>query len=239
MSKLPRPYAHHLLTHALLIPGMLALAASVAHASGLDVELSRAFFDPQSGAFPARSSRALELIGHRLAKSAIAAIWLGVLAAAIAAPIVDALKPHRAVLWTTALAMGLGPAIVVLLKEINDHHCPWDLKQFGGYADYAADWFVAHVDAGHCFPAGHAAGGFSLIALLFAGTAAGSARIRALGLAGALIAGSVFGLVRIAQGAHFLSHNLWSAAIDWCAAALVFAPLLARSCTGVPRYAER
>jgi len=28
--------------------------------------------------------------------------------------------------------------------------------------------------------------------------------------------------VRIAQGAHFLSHNLWSAALCWGLAALVF-----------------
>ena len=101
-----------------------------------------------------------------------------------------------------------------------------DLKRFGGYADFASSWFVSAADVGCCFPSGHAAAGFSLIALAFAGLAMGNRKLRSAGLTAALFAGSAFSVVRIAQGAHFLSHNLWSAAIDWCAAALVFAPLL-------------
>jgi membrane-associated PAP2 superfamily phosphatase len=38
--------------------------------------------------------------------------------------------------------------------------------------------------------------------------------------------GAAFSLLRLAQGAHFMSHNLWSAVIDLCMAALCFAPLL-------------
>ena len=113
------------------------------------------------------------------------------------------------------------------LMDISAFHCPWDLKSFGGFADYGSGWFVSPVQAGRCFPSGHAAGGFSLVALMFAGIAADHTRLRTIGLVAALCAGTAFSVVRIAQGAHFLSHNLWSAAIDWCAAALVFAPLLA------------
>ncbi len=225
-SATPNFTASFLLVHALLIPSALGFAALAIHATGLDERVSALFFDPITGTFPARGSPLLEVIGHRFAKSAIAAIWLTLLGAALTSAFVQRLQPYRVLLWTTIAAMALGPTIVVTLKDINAYHCPWDLKRFGGYADFSSGWFVSAANVGRCFPSGHAAGGFSPIALAFAGLALGNRQLRSGGLIAALIVGSAFSTVRIAQGAHFLSHNLWSAAIDWCAAALVFAPLL-------------
>lgn len=218
-----------LVAHALLIPGALALAAITAQASGLDERIAAAFFDPATGAFAARGWPALELLGHRVAKSAIWAVWLALVGAALVAPVAPRLTCEPRVLWLTVVAMALGPVIVVGLKDLNAYHCPWDLKRFGGFADVATAWFVPPVDAGHCFPSGHAAGGFSLVALGFAGRASGNRRLQTAGLVAALAAGTAFSAVRVVQGAHFLSHNLWSAAIDWWAAALVFAPQLLRA----------
>ena len=64
--------------------------------------------------------------------------------------------------------------------------------------------------------------GFSLFALAFAERSRGNARTMRIGFAIALTAGIVFSLVRVVQGAHFLSHALWAASIDWLCAALVF-----------------
>jgi membrane-associated PAP2 superfamily phosphatase len=94
--------------------------------------------------------------------------------------------------------------------------------QFGGLEQARQFWFTAPADAGSCFPGGHAAGGFALVAIYFAGMVAGNRRLERAGLVLVLLAGTSFSLVRIAQGAHFLSHNLWSAAICWALAALVF-----------------
>ena len=221
--------APFLLLHGLLIPGGLALAAFAVHATGVDHRLTAAFFDPASGTFPARAWPALDLLGYRFAKSAVLVLWFTLLAAALTVSAVPRLAGHRAILWTTVIGMALGPCIVVALKGLNATHCPWDLRLFGGYADFAAGWFVPAAEVGRCFPGGHAAGGFSLVALLFAGLATGNRRLHAAGLIATLAAGSIFSAVRIAQGAHFLSHNLWSASIDWWAAALVFAPLLAQA----------
>ena len=222
----PAPAARFLWIHALLIPVGLALAAAAARSTGIDEHVSALFFDAAAHTFPARSSTALELAGHRLAKSAIVALWMMLFAAALAASMIGRLQRYQALLWTLLIAMALGPAIVAILKDINSFHCPWDLKRFGGSADFSSSWFVPSAQAGRCFPSGHAAGGFSLIALMFAGIAEGRTRLRTFGLIAALCAGAAFSMVRIAQGAHFLSHNLSSAAIDWCAAALAFAPLL-------------
>ncbi|MCX8113653.1 MAG: phosphatase PAP2 family protein [Burkholderiaceae bacterium] len=224
---MPKPAASRfLLVHALLVPGALALAATLARQSGIDRSVADFFFDAARGGFPAHDWTWLELIGHRIAKSAAWAVWLAVLAAAFASLRVDRLAAYRGVLWTTVVAMAAGPLIVVGLKNINAHPCPWDLKQYGGFADDAAAWFVPAAQAGRCFPSGHAAGGFSMLALYFAGYAANDRRLMHAGLAIGLAAGFLFSAVRIAQGAHFVSHNLWSAAVVWFAAALVFAPLV-------------
>ena len=204
----------------------LALAAYAAAATGLDGWLAERFYDAARKGFPARDWPMLELIGHRLAKDLIVALEVGLVVLAVLAPRIRPLAPHRALLWTTALAMVAGPLVVVVLKSITAAPCPYDLARFGGHAVVPETFFVRPADAGRCFPSGHAAGGFSLFALYFAGIALGNARLRAVGLGLALAAGSAYGAVRMVQGAHFLSHNLWSAFVDWTMAALVFAPLL-------------
>lgn len=47
-------------------------------------------------------------------------------------------------------------------------------------------------------------------------------------LIGALALGSVLSLGRTMQGAHFLSHNLWTLLFDWCICLLCYRLLLYR-----------
>ncbi len=225
----PGAHRHFLIRHGLVWPLTLALLATWLRHSGGDEGVSALFFDTQAQHFVAGREGWVEWLGHRASKSAVLAVWLLMLASAAAACLPvwpSAWSRYRPVLWATALAMGLGPALVAGLKDINSHVCPWSLTGFGGTATYSAHWFVPLADAGRCFPGGHAAGGFSLVALMFAGRALQWPALERRGLWLALVAGSLFSVVRMAQGAHFLSHNLWSAAIDWWVAALVFSPLL-------------
>ena len=78
---------------------------------------------------------------------------------------------------------------------------------------------------GQCWPGGHASSGFTLFALFFAlydirPRAARWALITAISL------GSIFSLGRMLQGAHFLSHNVWTALIDWMVCALFYRLML-------------
>jgi membrane-associated PAP2 superfamily phosphatase len=205
---------------AALVVATLAWLSAV---SGVDHALAAAAFDPATRSFPARDWVWLELVGHRLAKYAVWVVWGMLLAAAIASYRVPSLAPRRRALWAAAAAMAAGPAIVGALKAVTGPRCPWDLREFGGAAGEALVLFTGTADAGRCFPSGHASGGFSLLALYFAGLALGDARIRRIGLWSGLVAGGAFSLVQMVRGAHFLSHNLWSAVVDWLAAALVFA----------------
>lgn len=209
---------------ALLVPAALVAAAVALHVSGLDKRLTDQFFDTSSGLFPRRSDPLLELVGHGMARSFALLVWFGVLAVALASLRVIELRAYRTTLWPLVTAMALGPLVVVVLKDITSFPCPWNLKGYGGFAAEPTTWFVLPRDAGRCFPSGHSAGGFSFLAFYFAAMARRQQRLARVALLFAVAAGSAFSIVRLVQGAHFLSHALWAAAIDWLLAALVFLP---------------
>lgn len=221
--------ARYALLQVLAVPLVLGFAAWMAHASGLDVRIQDIFYDPALGAFPWRRAAWLEIVGHQWLKVVPIALFLTAVAGAIVAQWVTELRPWRRLLWLFAAALCLGPIVVTQLKQVTAPPCPWDLKQYGGYAEVATRWFASSAgDSGRCLPSGHAGAGFSLLALYFAGWASGHARWRWYGLAIGAAAGLLFGAIRMVQGAHFLSHVLWAASVCWLAASLVFMPRLCR-----------
>ena len=95
-------------------------------------------------------------------------------------------------------------------------HCPWDLAEFGG-----SETFTPLLSAraptehpGKCWPGGHASSGFIFFALYFVLRDRRPHQAKAA-LVFALALGSLFSIGRVIQGAHFLSHNLWTALFDW------------------------
>lgn len=197
--------------------------------SGLDLAIADHYFNFELGTFPARASALLELVGHRAAKSVMLATWFVLLGAAIASHFDRGMRRWRPILWATVLGMALGPAVVAIFKSHTSFPCPWDLDRYGGLARESADIFVARAQAGHCFPAGHAAGGFSLFAVFFGLKAAGHNGWARRVLVVTVLVGLAFSQVRVVQGAHFASHACWSAAVDWLAAGLPFVLLGCRA----------
>lgn len=104
---------------------------------------------------------------------------------------------------------------VALLKKYTGVECPWSVDIFGGTVPYRsleelfASALLGQFGQGHCFPAGHSTGGLFLLAWSVA-FAEYSKSISTLLWILALILGIVMGVLRIAQGAHFLSHVVWS-----------------------------
>ena len=88
-------------------------------------------------------------------------------------------------------------------------------------------------------PSGHAGAGYALLSLYFAGWALGRPAWRWSGLAIGVAAGVGFSVVRILQGAHFLSQTLWSAALMWLLAAIFFYPVIVGRTAHGPSRAPR
>lgn len=122
-----------------------------------------------------------------------------------------------------AVASVLGIGIVGLLKTLTNVDCPWDLTPFGGHFP-VVPLFADRPDAlraGQCFPAAHASSGYALIALYFAARERGRAVSR-WGLALGIACGLAFGIAQQSRGAHFMSHDVWSAFLVWTIAVSVY-----------------
>lgn len=214
-----------------LLFGMPLLAAALLlglEATDIDRIITRWIFDPASGVFPLRYNIFLETVMHQWAKYVLVLIVSLVIAGFLLTFIIAPLKPQRRLLLFLALSLTQAPAVVSGLKPITNKHCPWDLVEFGGFLPYTRllESTPPGLKPGNCFPAGHATTGFVLMAFYFAGRARRQPRLARAGLAAGLVAGMVLGMGRMLQGAHFLSHTLWSAVVCWIVIALFYAAIL-------------
>lgn len=114
------------------------------------------------------------------------------------------------------LGLILVTTAVATLKQLTNVDCPWALERYGGDRPYVAllNDRPDDLPRARCFPGSHASSGFALMAgyFLLLGRRPQQAR-RAL--LAAILVGVVFSIGQQARGAHFLSHDLTSAAIAW------------------------
>lgn len=195
--------------------GLIALLL-LGEPTRLDFAISDLFYQPGIG-FGGRHSYWLEKILHDYAKQGV--ILLGVLAIAglLASWLHRPWVKWRRPFGYLVLAMGLSTALVNPLKTLTGVHCPWDLTYYGGVETYTpllAERAAVVDKPGRCWPGGHASSGFTLFALYFV-LRDRRPRLARAALWFALALGSLFSLGRVMQGAHFLSHNLWTALFDW------------------------
>ena len=114
------------------------------------------------------------------------------------------------------LSVGLSVGIVGLLKALTNVDCPRDLNEFGGAFPFV-HLFADRPDGlqqARCFPAAHASSGYALLALYFV-LRERSRWASRLGLAVGLVMGLIFGIAQQSRGAHFVSHDVWSAWLVW------------------------
>jgi len=122
---------------------------------------------------------------------------------------------RRPALYFT-IAVVLSVSVVGALKMLTNVDCPRDLTEFGGAFPFVP-LFSDRPDglrAAHCFPAAHASCGYALLALYFVLLERGRSVSR-LGKAAGLGLGLLFGIAQQSRGAHFLSHDVWSAMLVW------------------------
>ncbi len=198
------------------IPVATAVALILLELTSVDMDIAKLFYDPVAGAFIGRHSYWLENILHDRVKQGV--ILLGVLALVVFALSFfwKRLFGWRRELGCLVLALGLSTAFVTPLKKVTQVQCPWSLTQFGGKETYSKllEPRPATDKPGLCWPGGHAATGFCLFGLFFM-LRDRRPRLARLAFVVALVAGSALGFGRMLQGAHFLSHNVWTGVFCW------------------------
>lgn len=201
----------------LIVPLALLLMLLALDATDIDRTISLRFFDAVTRTFPWRHSFLLDGVLHHWVKYAVILVTCLAAAMLMFTWIVPALRTRRPLLLFIVLAMTLAPLTVTALKQVTDRPCPWDIADFGGSVPYT-HLFEQRTQphaAGLCFPAGHASTGFALLAFYFAAWRERRRALARIALIAGVASGLLLGIARVAQGAHFVSHVLWSGLVCW------------------------
>lgn len=203
--------------HAWPVLVLFTGAAWLLATTHLDLDIARALYFDASGAgwIGADNWYVNEVIhtGGRWAVRLIAVVALALWSASF---FVQPLSGWRRAVGYFLSAMVLTVGVVGLLKTVTNVDCPWDLSDFGGRFPHV-DLFSPRPEAlprARCFPAAHASSGYALMALYFLAHER-SRRLARIGLAIGLLLGVIFGVAQQSRGAHFVSHDLWSALFGW------------------------
>jgi membrane-associated PAP2 superfamily phosphatase len=216
--------------HALWPAAAFVALAALLESTALDLAIAeRLFFDRAAGGWRWGASWWANALIHEAGRDAVALVFLAAAGCWAASFAARRARPLRRPAAYLALVIALGPGLVAALKETTDIGCPRSLERFGGGRPYVRLFAPrpAGLERGVCFPGGHSSGGFALFGLYFAlrerGRTPGS-----IGLAIGAATGLVFAFGQWARGAHFVSHDLWSAFLCWSVALALYAGVFRR-----------
>ena len=183
----------------------------------LDIAISGLFFDGQG--WPLKNDFFFNVVLYKSSKI----IPIGAALASVYVLVKNLIANHRGLqpdsYWIyrplyILIAMLACVLVVWWLKASTGVYCPWSVSYFSGdHALREPTWSWVFQD-GRCWPSGHSGTGFCLLALFFA-LRDKYPQLARKTLVAVLLLGTICSLTRIVQGAHFLSHTLATALIDW------------------------
>ncbi|HUK59582.1 MAG TPA: phosphatase PAP2 family protein [Stellaceae bacterium] len=193
---------------ALFLAAFLVICGGSVLLPAVDLWASGLFYAPGRGFFLAHwppfelVRRAVPVLAALVALAGLALIVLG------------ARRPWHGLDWRAGaflvLALALGPGLVVntIFKDHWGRARPEQIVEFGGAAHFSPPFVPSDQCTRNCsFPAGDPSNGFVLVAAGFLMAAPGARRAA---MAGAVGLGALIGIVRVAQGGHFLSDVIAS-----------------------------
>lgn len=201
---------------------LLATLFGVFETTGLDLWVQDHFYDFTTHAWLVDHDESIaRMLFYTGPKALIWILATALLGLACAPAALRARLPFKKVekrdLWIAICTLAIAPLVVASSKATTNVFTPHEVRRYGGFAPY-----VKVIDSypdndrpakrGRGFPAGHASGGFALMA---AAGLAHSRRGRWIGAGIGLMAGSAMGIYQICKGAHYLSHTIVTALICW------------------------
>jgi membrane-associated PAP2 superfamily phosphatase len=201
-----RAYGQRLLVAlAVLLP-----LTAVFRLTEADLMLSRPFYGGPADPWPAARDQPF-LFLYDYGPLVGAGLGVGGLVIALASLLWTRLRPAREAGFFLAALLILGPGLFVngVFKPQWGRPRPRQLAVFGGGQGFAAVWDQRPAGNGKSFTSGHASMGFYLMGpafLLYPRRRGWALAFFLLGSGG----GTLLGLTRLVQGAHFASDILWS-----------------------------
>lgn len=206
-------------THFWLPLSALAVITLVLMPGQGDLWIADRLYELQGHRWALRHAFVTDTLIHLAGRDLSLLAWLAGVAAWVAARSNAGLQRWRGPLAYLALSTLLATAAVAWIKSWSNMDCPWDLLRYGGERPYVGLLGLRPVGLGRgaCFPAGHASAGYAWLGLYFFFRAT-RLRLRWIGLLAAATMGLVFGVSQQLRGAHFMSHDVWTAALCWMVA---------------------
>ena len=133
-------------------------------------------------------------------------------------PPLERFRVRKSVIAYIVLSLALGPLLIsnIILKDNMGRARPAQTEQFGGYKKFTPALVPSAECPKNCsFVSGHAATGFFLVTFAFL-MAPGFWRRAAI--TGAVSVGTIAGLARMAEGAHYLSDVVFAGLINFAVA---------------------
>ncbi len=148
---------------------------------------------------------------------------LGALTLFILSFIYPKLKAWRPFILLPLLTMLIGAGLIIdrSFKEHWGRPRPKQIIEFGGIQPFRPFYkpnFFEQPEPSKSFPSGHASMGFLFFSLFFVGLRLKKPWVFWTGFMLTLVLGSLLGYARMAQGGHFFSDVIMSAAIMWWSA---------------------
>ena len=198
---------------------LLAATIALFEFTSIDLALQDRFFDFAGGRWRVDATNPVWRWGfYNGPKAVIITIGLA-LAALVLGPQSwrERLDFGRGDLVVAFLTLASVPALIGIGKNVTNVFCPSEIRRYGGDVPYVALCSAypendRPVKRGHCFPAGHASGGFALFGLAWLRR---TRRGWWCGLALGLGAGWAMGLYQMLKGAHYLSHTVVTMMVAW------------------------
>lgn len=173
-------------------------------APGIDLWATGLFYREGEGFFLGRPLLPIHDAVPWLTRLLLFGLLGGILFASLSA----AARASRKALFYLLTVLLIGPGLLVntVFKDQWGRARPAQVQEFGGTAQFSPAWVPSNQCARNCaFVCGDASVGFFLLAPAFL-----FAQRRRTWLAVGLVTGGFLGLVRMAQGGHFLSDVIFS-----------------------------
>lgn len=204
---------------AILLTASLLIGAIVFFGlSDVDMRLQQYLYDPVSHRWLIDADEPyLKFFLYDGLKRLLIIIGVAMLFATIILWKRPAFRPYRQGMVIVLFASVLVPAAVGSLKAVTNMPCPRHVDTFGGNYPHTSVWEkypepYCHMPKTRCWPAGHASGGFALMALFFLFR---KRSLKYLSLAGGIAVGWVIGTYKMMIGDHFLSHTVITMILAW------------------------
>ncbi len=216
-------FERFLITHFVVPFIAFVLVFSSLEFTRLDLHIAQYFYDSLNHQWPWRDHWLTKTVLHDWGQKLSIGMGVSVFCAFVLSRFKVRFRPYFKLLAFLFLASVSGPILIAVLKSNTHIYCPWDLRLFGGDKPYVRlfDFAGYPLSVGHCFPAGHAGGGYAFISLYFFLLLV-KPEYRFHGLATGLAIGLIFGITQQMRGAHFLSHDVFSLAVCWFSSLLLF-----------------